>query len=140
MHLPGRGSSRLDVSADTLRRRVGGGTLQAERDELGRRMIHGPERASFARELHRAERTNNGSSARHRLAGIVTDVILGDVSARVEIRPGPFRVVSVLRRDPAEELTPESGVPAVAVIKSTHVVVERPWKSPTDSSGRNQRE
>ncbi|MFB6781116.1 hypothetical protein ACFCX0_27745 [Streptomyces sp. NPDC056352] len=75
MHLPGRGSSRLDVSADTLRRRVGGGTLQAERDELGRRMIHGQEPASAARELHRAERTNNGSSARHRLAGIVTDVI-----------------------------------------------------------------
>ncbi|MFE7327753.1 molybdopterin-binding protein [Streptomyces sp. NPDC057565] len=103
-------------------------------------MIHRPEPASCARELHRAERTNNGSSARHRLAGIVTDVILGDVSARVGIQPGPFRVVSVLSRHPAEELAPEPDAPAVAVIKSTPWVVERPWKSPTDSSGRNQRE
>jgi molybdopterin-binding protein len=76
--------------------------------------------------LHRAERTDNGSSARHHLAGVVTDVILGDVSARVEVRAGPFRVMSIISRDPAGELTPETGVPVVAVNKSTHVVVERP--------------
>ncbi|MGW3657333.1 TOBE domain-containing protein [Streptomyces sp. NPDC005151] len=89
-------------------------------------MIRGSEPASFARELRRAERTNNGSSARNRLAGIVTDVILGEVSARVEIQAGPFRAVSMISRDSAEELTPEPGVPALAVIESTNVVVERP--------------
>ncbi|WP_406416809.1 molybdopterin-binding protein [Streptomyces sp. NBC_00842] len=89
-------------------------------------MIPGPEPASFARELHCAERTNNGSSARNHLAGFVTDVILGDVSARVEIQAGPFRAVSIISRDSADELTPEPGVPALAVIKSTKLVVERP--------------
>ncbi|MDQ0948020.1 molybdopterin-binding protein [Streptomyces phaeochromogenes] len=44
--------------------------------------------------MHRTERENAGFSARNRLSGIVTDVILGDVSAQVEIQAGPFRVVS----------------------------------------------
>jgi molybdopterin-binding protein len=88
-------------------------------------MNPGPEPDSFARELHTAERTNNGSSARNHLAGIVT-VILGDVSARVEIQAGPFRAVSVISRDSADELTREPSVPALAVIKSTNVVIERP--------------
>ncbi|MEW2489911.1 TOBE domain-containing protein [Streptomyces sp. NPDC048411] len=90
--------------------------------------------------MRRAEQTNNASSARNHLAGTVTDVILKEVSARVEIQAGLFRAVSTLSRDSAEEVAPEPGVPALAVIKSTHVVVERPLKSPTDSSGRNQRE
>ncbi|MFI6061028.1 molybdopterin-binding protein [Streptomyces sp. NPDC051286] len=89
-------------------------------------MIRGPEPASFARELRRVERTNNGSSARNHLAGTVTDKILEEVSVRVEIQAGPFRAVSTLSRDSAEELVPEPGVPALAAIKSTHVVVERP--------------
>lgn len=76
--------------------------------------------------MHRAERESTGSSARNRLAGIVTDVILGDVSAQVEIQAGPFRVVALVSRESAEELKLEPGVPAVAVIKSTNVVVERP--------------
>ncbi|MFV5996507.1 TOBE domain-containing protein [Streptomyces sp. NPDC056231] len=89
-------------------------------------MIRGPEPASFDRELRHTERTNNGSSARSHLAGTVTDVILGEVSARGKIQAGPFRAVSTLSRDWAEEPAPEPGVPALAVLKSTHVVVERP--------------
>ncbi|GDY55197.1 hypothetical protein SVIO_058200 [Streptomyces violaceusniger] len=53
-------------------------------------------------------------------------MILGDVSAQVEIQAGPFRVVSMISRESAEELKLEPGVPAVAVIKSTNVVVETP--------------
>ncbi len=122
----GEAAALMGVSADTLRRWVDGGRLHAERDELGRRMIPGADLASFARQLHRTERTNNGSSARNRLSGIVTEVVLGDVSAQVEIQAGPFRVVAMVSRESAEEMALEPGVPAVAVIKSTNVVVERP--------------
>jgi molybdopterin-binding protein len=48
------------------------------------------------------------------------------VSAQVEIQAGPFRVVALVSRESADELEPEPAVPAVAVIKSTNVVVERP--------------
>jgi molybdopterin-binding protein len=125
----GEAASLLGVSADTLRRWVDAGRLAAERDEHGHRIIVGADLAAFARELARpdgAEGTGRYSSARNRFAGIVTEVILGDVAAQVEIQAGPFRVVSLISRESAEELGLEPGAPTVAVIKSTNVVVERP--------------
>ncbi|MDX2848903.1 molybdopterin-binding protein [Actinacidiphila glaucinigra] len=122
----GEAAALMGVSADTLRRWVDAGRLRAERDEQGRRIIEGPDLAAFAREFNRTERERTGSSARNRFAGIVTEVILGDVSAQVEIQAGPFRVVSMISRESAEELKLEPGAPAVAVIKSTNVVVETP--------------
>ncbi|WP_327185560.1 TOBE domain-containing protein [Streptomyces sp. NBC_01334] len=116
----------LGVSADTVRRLVDGGKLTAERDELGRRIIPGPALAAYVRQVHRAEWGSTGSSARNRLSGIVPEMLLGDVSAQVEIQAGPFRVVALVSRESADELELEPGVPAVAVIKSTNVVVERP--------------
>ncbi|MFI5474227.1 molybdopterin-binding protein [Streptomyces cacaoi] len=122
----GDAAALLGVSADTVRRLVDGGKLTAERDELGRRIIPGPALAAYARQVQRAERGSTGSSARNRLSGIVTDVLLGDVSAQVEIQAGPFRVVALVSRESADELELEPGAPAIAVIKSTNVVVERP--------------
>lgn len=124
----GEAAALMGVSADTLRRWVDSGRLTAERDEQGRRIIPGPALAAFARELSRGtDREGKGvSSARNRFTGIVTEVILGDVSAQVEIQAGPFRVVSMISRESAEELGLEPGVTAVAVIKSTNVVVEKP--------------
>lgn len=116
----------LGVSADTVRRLVDGGKITAERDDKGRRIIPGPALAAYARQVHRAEWGPTGSSARNRLSGIVTEVLPGDVSAQVEIQAGPFRVVAPASRESADELELEPGVPAVAVIKSTDLVVERP--------------
>lgn len=81
----------LGVSADTVRRMANGGKLTAERDGMGHRIIPGPALAAYARQVHRTQREPTGASARNRLAGIVTDVILGDVSAHVEIQAGAFR-------------------------------------------------
>ncbi|MFI5772721.1 molybdopterin-binding protein [Streptomyces sp. NPDC051658] len=122
----GDAAALLGVSADTVRRLVDGGKITAERDGTGRRIIPGPALAAYARQSRRTERDSTGSSARNRLSGIVTDVILGDVSAQVEIQAGPFRVVAMVSRESAEELRLEPGVPAIAVIKSTNVVVDRP--------------
>jgi molybdopterin-binding protein len=46
------------------------------------------------------------------------------VMAQVELQAGPFRLVSLMSREAAEELGLEVGSVAVASIKSTHVVVE----------------
>lgn len=125
----GEAAALLGVSSDTMRRWVDAGRLVAERDEHGHRIVPGATLAAFARELARSESTvteGASSSARNRFRGIVTEVTLGDVAAQVEIQAGPFRVVSLISRESAEELRLEPGVSAVAVIKSTNVVVERP--------------
>jgi molybdopterin-binding protein len=45
--------------------------------------------------------------------------------AQVDIHAGPFRVVSLMSREAVDQLRLEIGSTAVAVIKSTTVLVER---------------
>lgn len=116
----------LGVSADTVRRLVDAGRLAAHRDENGHRLIAGTDLAAFARAQTEADERTGISSARNRLRGIVTEVIRDAVMAQVEIAAGPFRVVSLMSRQAADELGLEPGVMAVAVVKSTNVVVEIP--------------
>ncbi|MCW2918828.1 MAG: binding domain protein excisionase family [Actinomycetia bacterium] len=122
----------LGVSADTVRRWVDTGRLTAIREEHGHRIVSGPDLAAFVRAQARAggEPGSRFSSARNRIRGIVTDVVRDGVMAQVEIQAGPFRVVSLMSREAADELGLEVGVVAEAVIKSTNVVVEAGFESP----------
>jgi molybdopterin-binding protein len=117
----------LGVSDDTLRRWVDQGRLPAVQDG-GRRAVEGAALAAFAQELAESPEpgTTTAASARNRLRGIVTRVVKDGVMAQVEMQAGPFRVVSLMSREAADELGLEPGVIAVASIKSTHVVVEIP--------------
>ncbi|TDD47544.1 helix-turn-helix domain-containing protein [Nonomuraea terrae] len=123
----------LGVSADTVRRWVDSGRLAAERDEHGHRRVQGADLAAFARS--QVESPESGrSSARNRLRGIVTDVLKDAVMAQVEIAAGPYRVVSLMSRQAADELGLAPGVMAEAVIKSTNVVVEVPGRERAGTS------
>jgi molybdopterin-binding protein len=64
------------------------------------------------------------SSARNRLGGIVLAVKRDGVMAQVEMACGPYRVVSLMSREAADELGLEPGARAEAVIKATGVVIE----------------
>ena len=122
----GEAADLLGVSVDTLRRWVDAGRLAAIRDEHGHRSIPGGELAGFARSLADEPDAGGGrSSARNRLRGIVTAITRDAVMAQVDIQAGPFRVVSLMSREAVDELGLEVGSTAVAVIKSTTVVVER---------------
>ncbi|GAA2719550.1 helix-turn-helix transcriptional regulator [Actinocorallia aurantiaca] len=116
----------LGVSPDTVRRWVDGGRLTAGRDAQGHRVIAGADLAAFARAQVESADGEGRSSARNRFRGIVTEVRRDGVMAQVELAAGPFRVVSLMSRQAADELGLEPGVLAVAVIKSTNVVVELP--------------
>jgi molybdopterin-binding protein len=116
-------ASLLDVSSDTVRRWVDSGRLTAERDEHGHRIVSGADLAAFVRSPAEADAAL--SSARNRMRGIVTDVVRDGVMAKVEIQAGPYRLVSLMSREAADDLGLEPGVVAVAVVKSTNVVVER---------------
>ena len=121
----GDAADLLGVSADTVRRWVDGGRLPAARDDNGHRLIEGVDLAAFARSMgEEPDGRTEASSARNRLRGIVTAVLRDTVMAQVDIQAGPFRIVSLMSREAADELDLQVGSVAIAVIKSTTVVVE----------------
>ncbi|MCA1845397.1 MAG: helix-turn-helix transcriptional regulator [Actinobacteria bacterium] len=123
----GQAAELLGVSADTVRRWVDSGQLPAARSSAGRRRVDGADLARFS-----VERAGDPSavpvaeSARNHFPGLVTKVTKDTVMAQVEIQAGPFRVVSLMSREAADELRLGPGVLAVASVKSTNVVVEVP--------------
>ncbi|WP_224274462.1 TOBE domain-containing protein [Nocardioides lacusdianchii] len=122
----------LAVSDDTVRRWVDAGRLPSQRDG-GRTTVAGTDLADLAAhlaetgEVAERDRTRASSvSARNRMSGIVTRVKRDHVMAQVEMICGPYRVVSLMSSDAADELGLEPGVRAIASVKSTNVIVEVP--------------
>ena len=119
----------LGVSDDTVRRWVDAGRLTTVSAE-GPSLIDGTQLARFAASQADApdrERTRASAvSARNRLSGIVTAVKRDTVMAQVDMICGPYRLVSLMSTEAADELALEPGSPIVASVKSTNVVVERP--------------
>jgi molybdopterin-binding protein len=118
----------LGVSDDTVRRWIDAGRLAAD-DEGGRTVVPGRALAELAVSLADSPETvprAGAVSARNRLPGIVTRVVKDTVMAQVELICGPYRLVSLMSSEAAEELGLEPGVRAIASVKSTNVVVERP--------------
>jgi molybdopterin-binding protein len=117
----------LGVSDDTVRRWVDQGRLAVVQDG-GRKAIDGRELAAFVQRQHESPDpgVTVAASARNRMRGIVTRVVKDTVMAQVELQAGPFRIVSLMSSEAADELDLDVGSIAVASIKSTHVVVEIP--------------
>lgn len=122
----------LGVSDDTVRRWVDRGMLTAGTDASGRKVVDGYEVALVAREQATPPGPPGGvaSSARNRFVGIVTDLRVDTVMAQVELQCGPFRVVSLMSSEAVRDLRLELGSVAVAVIKSTTVIVETAVEEP----------
>ncbi|MFC4783317.1 TOBE domain-containing protein [Nocardioides sp. MAHUQ-72] len=121
----------LGVSDDTVRRWVDAGRVPSATTD-GRTTIAGADLAALAESLadHPDREATRASavSARNRLSGIVTRVVKDTVMAQVEMICGPYRLVSLMSSEAAVELGLEPGVRAIASVKSTNVVVERPPK------------
>ena len=121
----------LGVSDDTVRRWAEAGRLDLARSDGGPAVVDGVRLAALAQELAAesalaAAFPASRASARNRLTGIVTRVTKDGVMAQVEMQAGPFRLVSLMSREAADELGLEPGSLAVASAKATTVVVELP--------------
>jgi molybdopterin-binding protein len=124
----GQAAELLGVSRDTVRRLADRGELKMTRTPGGRRRLDG---AGLARHAQRAasaafQGRTTPESARNRFPGIVTKVTKDRVMAQVEMQSGPFRVVSLISREAADELALAAGLLVVASVKSTNVVIEIP--------------
>jgi molybdopterin-binding protein len=123
----GQAAELLGVSPDTVRRWVDAGQIPAARTEGGRRRVDGEGLARFsAGRAPSLSMAPVSESARNHFPGLVTKVTKDKVMAQVEIQAGPYRIVSLMSREAADELELAPGVMAVASVKSTNVVIEMP--------------
>lgn len=121
----------LGVSDDTVRRWGEAGKLRVRKADSGRQVIAGRDLLPLLREPETASALAAAfplakASARNRFTGIVTEVSKDGVMAQVVIQAGPFRVVSLMSREAADDLGLEPGMLASASAKATVVSVETP--------------
>jgi len=116
----GAAATALGVSVDTLRRWERDGRVTFER-RGGQRFLP----AGTLAELLRTRAPAGRTSARNRMTGTVVAVEVDGVMAKIDLACGPYRIVSLMSREAAEELDLKPGDTAAAVVKSTTVIVER---------------
>ncbi|HEX8119933.1 MAG TPA: helix-turn-helix transcriptional regulator [Solirubrobacteraceae bacterium] len=120
----GEAARALGVSIDTLRRWDRDGKVATVRDARNRRLVPASEVERLSQRPRR-HATGHSLSARNRFPGVIRSVEADGVMAIVEIEAGPFRVSAAVTRDAVEELGLAEGVPAVATVKATSVMVDR---------------
>jgi molybdopterin-binding protein len=126
----------LGVSDDTVRRWGESGKLRIRKADSGRQIVDGVDLVPLMRDAAAESPMATAfpltrASVRNRFTGIVTAVTKDTVMAQVELQAGPFRVVSLMSREAADELELAPGMLAVASVKATVVVVELPEENPT---------
>ena len=117
----GSAASILGVSVDTLRRWEKDGRVKFSRSAGGPRTLD----VDSLRDLLRERAPQTGVSARNQLEGTVVAVEKDGLMAKVELSCGPYRMVSIITREAAEELDLKPGDTATAVVKSTSVEIRR---------------
>jgi molybdopterin-binding protein len=123
----------LGVSNDTLRRWIDADRVPAAPGSDGKTRIDGEDLAKLAQSLSEQAPDEPGNvsraasvSARNRMRGIVTAVKKDTVMAQVDMVCGPYRLVSLMSSEAADQLGLAPGVLAIASVKATNVIVELP--------------
>src|ERR1700722_19031218 len=115
----GAAAAALGVSIDTLRRWERAGRITFER--------RGTQPYISSRDLadRLKQRGATGrSSARNRLQGTVLAVKKDEIMAQIDMACGPYRIVSPMSREAADDLDLKPGDQATAIVKSTTVIIE----------------
>jgi molybdopterin-binding protein len=116
----GEAARLLGISIDTLRRWDSEGRIRTTRDAANKRVVS----ASEIERLLGARPSD--LSARNRFRGVVRDVEVDGLLARIEIQvTEPARVVAIITREAMEELKLAPGAEVQAVVKATSVMVQK---------------
>jgi len=121
----------LGVSDDTVRRWADQGRIGLGRGANGMQVVEGSELVALMAEHAGGTALADAfplarTSARNHFIGLVTAVHRDGLMAQVELQAGPFRVVSLMSREAADELGLEPGMLAAASAKATVVSIELP--------------
>ena len=115
----GAAATALGVSIDTLRRWERSGRVRFER-RGNRRYMSSVELSKLLHERGAAVTRALATTSPVWSSAVKRD----DVMAQIDLVCGPFRVVSLMSREAADDLGLKPGVSATAVVKATNVIVE----------------
>lgn len=129
---PRAAARRLGVSYPTLKQWIYKGSIRTRQTAGGHHRIPDTEidrmLAGTGRALAKPKRQGGAIvalSGRNQLRGIVEEVRIEGLLAQVTLRVGDQRLTAVITRDAIEELKLRRGDDALAVVKSTEVMVAR---------------
>lgn len=129
---PRDAARRLGVSYPTLKQWIYRGSIRTRRTAGGHHRIPDTEIDRMLARTGRAlPKTKRGGGAivalsgRNQLRGIVEEVRIEGLLAQVTLRVGDQRLTAVITRDAIDELKLKRGDDALAVVKSTEVMVAR---------------
>ena len=131
-------AERLGVSAQTLKQWIYKGTLRAVQTagghhrisaaEVERFLARGGSRRSAQPRSRRAPVVIAVLSGRNQLRGVVEEVRTDGLMAQIRLRIGDQTLTAVITRDAIDSLRLKKGDEALAVIKSTEVMVAKESK------------
>ncbi len=142
-------AERLGVAYSTLKRWVHTGHVRTTRTEGGHHRVSEAEidRLMARQEpdqRRRAPATDpdeslGGLSARNRLHGFIEEVRIDGLLAQVRLRVGDQSLTAVITSDAVRALKLRRGDDAMAIIKSTEVMIATPGDSATNAKRRSRR-
>jgi molybdopterin-binding protein len=130
-----RAAEKLGVAYSTLKRWVHTGQVRTTRTEGGHHRVsdaeidrllarHQPETKRRAQPAA-GDEALEGLSARNRLSGFVEEVRIDGLLAQVRLRVGDQSLTAVITADAVRALKLRRGDDALAIIKSTEVMIAR---------------
>ena len=129
-------AERLGVAYSTVKRWVHSGHVRTTRTEGGHHRVaeaeierllarQEPEDTKRARPA-RPDESIGGLSARNRLHGFIDEVRIDGLLAQVRLRVGAQSLTAVITSDAVRALKLRRGDDALAIVKSTEVMIARP--------------
>ena len=146
LHTVRAAAEQLGVAYSTLKRWVHTGHVRTTRTEGGHHRISDNEIARLlARQQPESRRRRtvtdedeslDGLSARNRLHGFIDEVRIDGLLAQVRMRVGDQSLTAVITADAVRALKLRRGDDALAIIKSTEVMIARAGRTECSGSGR----
>jgi len=142
-------AARMGIGYSTLKQWIYQGKIRTTQTAGGHHRLSEAEIDRFLarqRPIDRAKRRADGPvalivalSGRNRLRGFVDEVRVDGLLGQVRLQIGDQYLTAVITRDALEELKLKRGDDAVAIVKSTEVMIAREPDLPRRQTGRRTR-